>query len=358
MVKQRNIQIEMIRILAMLMIVLGHAFVHGHAAESIQNNMGNYLITAIETFSVPGTDIFVLISGYFLFHSKASVKRIVTVWLQILFYSVSLYLLMTALRLNTFSFLGLLKAFLPISFNQYWFMRVYFYLILCAPFLNILLGSLNRKAHQYLIFLGIILMVIPASIPGIAKFNSDAGNGILWFIMLYSTGAYFSKYPPRFRASRYLLMAFCFFLIAFLSRVGISWLSTLLGFAGMGESRFSTFDAFPIYAEACCIVCAGIKLNTKVSRNPFIEKTILFLSGSTAGVYMIHEHPLVRNILWSKLDLGHHTVLYAFFISVLIFVVCAAIDHLTWKKILYFIKKIDVRRVDELLQGGFDDCES
>lgn len=26
--------------------------------------------------------------------------------------------------------------------------------------------------------------------------------------------------------------------------------------------------------------------------------------------------------------------------------------------ILYFIKKIDVRRVDELLQGGFDDCKS
>lgn len=73
---------------------------------------------------------------------------------------------------------------------------------------------------------------------------------------------------------------------------------------------------------------------------------------------MIHEHPFARKIMWSKLDLEHHTVLYAFFISVLIFVVCAVNDHLTWKKILYFIKKIDVRRVDELLQGDFDDCES
>lgn len=157
------------------------------------------LITAIETLSVPGTDIFVLISGYFLFRSKPSIKKNVTVWFQILFYSVSLYLLVTALEVNTFSFSGVIKAFFPISFNQYWFMRVYFYLILCAPFLNILLSSLNQKTHQYLILLGIILMVIPASISGIAKFNSDAGNGILWFIMLYFTGAYYAKYPPRFQ---------------------------------------------------------------------------------------------------------------------------------------------------------------
>lgn len=34
--KQRNIQIEIIRILAMLMIILGHAFLYGHAAEGVQ----------------------------------------------------------------------------------------------------------------------------------------------------------------------------------------------------------------------------------------------------------------------------------------------------------------------------------
>ena len=70
-------------------------------------------------------------------------------------------------------------------------------------------------------------MVIPASIPGIALFNSEAGNGILWFMMLYSTGAYFSKYPPRYSARRYIIMAFICFMVAFLSKEGISWLSFL-----------------------------------------------------------------------------------------------------------------------------------
>ena len=37
--KQRNIQIEIIRILAMFMIVLGHVFLYGHVAESVQNSI-------------------------------------------------------------------------------------------------------------------------------------------------------------------------------------------------------------------------------------------------------------------------------------------------------------------------------
>lgn len=36
MVKQRKIQIEIVRIIAMYMIVLGHAFTHGNATESIR----------------------------------------------------------------------------------------------------------------------------------------------------------------------------------------------------------------------------------------------------------------------------------------------------------------------------------
>lgn len=38
------------------------------------------------------------------------------------------------------------------------------------------------------------------------------------------------------------------------------------------ESRFSTFDAFPIYIEACCILCAGIKLSQKPVSNAILKK--------------------------------------------------------------------------------------
>lgn len=37
--KQRKIQIEIVRIIAMFMIVLGHAFTHGNATESIRGGV-------------------------------------------------------------------------------------------------------------------------------------------------------------------------------------------------------------------------------------------------------------------------------------------------------------------------------
>ena len=40
--KERNIQIEVVRILAMFMIILGHAVLYGHAAESIKKMGGGY----------------------------------------------------------------------------------------------------------------------------------------------------------------------------------------------------------------------------------------------------------------------------------------------------------------------------
>lgn len=73
-------------------------------------------------------------------------------------------MIITFLGFNTFSVIDLVKSILPVSFNQYWFMRVYLYMVLCAPFLNILLNNLNKQGHQYLIALGFMLMVIPARV--------------------------------------------------------------------------------------------------------------------------------------------------------------------------------------------------
>ena len=80
-------------------------------------------------------------------------------------------------------------------------------------------------------------------------------------------------------------------------------------------------------------------MNLKIRHNGFGEKAILFLSESTAGVYMIHEHPLVRNTIWKCMALGNHMILYTFFIVILVFVVCATLDQLTWRKIVKYLRK-------------------
>lgn len=347
--KHRNLQIELLRILAMFMIVLGHAFTYGHALENFGGGKITFaLILLIKTCTIPGTDIFVLISGYFLINTKPSVKRILTVWIQILFYSLGIYLVLAVTGLESLSIVELIKHSLPVAFNKYWFMRVYFYLLLCAPFLNILLHSLSEKGYRVLILLGVLLMVIPASIPVISVFNKEAGNGILWFMLLYVTGAYFSKHPPKRKVHVYFVVAALMIFFAWASRIGVDFISAKLGFDGVGSSRFSTFDSFPIYLFSVCMLCAAICYK---KREQSANGVVLFFSGSTAGIYMIHEHPLVRSLLWGKLQLADADLWTVFLSGFRIYILAAIVDNLTWKQISKIVNRINTERIDRSIHG-------
>lgn len=305
------------------------------------------LILLIKTCTIPGTDIFVLISGYFMVKTMPNVKRIVSIWLQMLFYSIGIYVVLVATGYASFSVVELIKHCLPVAFNQYWFMRVYFYLLICAPFINILIHSLSEKGHRLLILTGIFLMVLPASVPGISVFNKEAGNGILWFMLLYVTGAYLSMYPPMRRVQFYSIIAVSMILFAWSSQIGIEYISNRLGYAGMGISRFSTFDSFPIYVFSVCVLCLAICKKSSKSANSLL----LFFSGSTAGIYMIHEHPIVRSLLWKKLQLIDANLWMFFLSAVLIFIFAAIIDNITWKQIAKVVNKINTNKLDKLLSN-------
>ena len=67
-------------------------------------------------------------------------------------------------------------------------------------------------------------------------------------------------------------------MIVFLSRMESFLVICIAWLFRMGENRFCTFDAFPIYAEAYCIVCAGIKMNLKSGhKNVLGKKHIIFI---------------------------------------------------------------------------------
>ena len=54
---------------------------------------------------------------------------------------------------------------------------------------------------------------------------------------------------------------------------------------------------------------------------------------------MIHEHPLIRSVMWKWVNLENHMILYTIFIVISIFVICATLDQLVWKKIEKYLKK-------------------
>lgn len=87
--KVRNSNIELLRIVSMLMIVILHFLMHGQILKWSAFGSKEYAIYwMIEAFVFVSVNAFVLISGYFLCLSEFKVSRLIKIWFQVLFYSI------------------------------------------------------------------------------------------------------------------------------------------------------------------------------------------------------------------------------------------------------------------------------
>lgn len=193
---KRVSKFELMRIIAMYLIVLHHAILHGVLKLPLTTQMkypdGTTIGTILEMGGEAGVFLFVLITGFFMSQSKISLKKIFKTWLPVFFWSFILYLIFQLSIFHQFSIKGLIKAILPITFNQYWFVTVYFFMYCSIPFLNPIVESLNtKKQKQYFLILGLILII--AHTHYVFGSMGLIGSNLLSFYIMYCIGGLFRK---------------------------------------------------------------------------------------------------------------------------------------------------------------------
>ncbi|MEE3469447.1 MAG: acyltransferase [Butyrivibrio hungatei] len=198
--KKRDANIELLRIVAMLMIITLHfnnqskALLElGEPASSVQ-----IFATILEAIAITGVNVYVLISGYYLSSSKVKFSKILLLILQVYFY--------TLLISGAMMFVGAysvkpedkldraLRYLFPISSEHYWFVTAYVIMYVLAPVMNAAVNTLKRKQLKTVI-IGLLtwFCFIKSIVP--AKFGTDRmGYDFGWFICLYLIAAYIRKY--------------------------------------------------------------------------------------------------------------------------------------------------------------------
>lgn len=135
--KSRNSSVELLRILSMLFIMLfiicSHFCIHGSFETEGMSFSINKMILPIGVLGNLGVDVFVMISGYFLSQTDFKISRIVKVMLQVSFYSISIFLILVALKIVPFSIKAAIESIFPILFNQYWFATTYVIVCFFSP---------------------------------------------------------------------------------------------------------------------------------------------------------------------------------------------------------------------------------
>lgn len=123
---ERNVSLDLLRVLCMFLIVLGHALFHGKVLDALPANSANYFIISIlRTVLSVHVNCFVLISGYFLCMREFQLKRAILIWGQAFFWSIGLYIVLYFCGAVDLDLKSLIKACFPITQQRYWFITTY-----------------------------------------------------------------------------------------------------------------------------------------------------------------------------------------------------------------------------------------
>ena len=191
--QSRNSNHELLRLIAMYMIVFIHAnMVLGMFCTGGYFTFFNGLVNGICNI---GVSCFILISGYYGIYFN--IRKLVKMeCMMITFSLLETIILLIAFpdRMNGAVLLEqLIKSFFPFITRKYWFYSCYVCLILFSRYIQKLIDVLDKEEFRRLLLLMIVLFSV---FPTFFYFEliPDSGKGLVQMIMVYMIGRYIRMY--------------------------------------------------------------------------------------------------------------------------------------------------------------------
>lgn len=141
---RRQSNLEMLRIVSMLLIVMAHCDEIFGLASLYSRSLGiNKIITDwLHIGGQIGVGCFILISGYFMVEQRVSARKLLKLAGEVWFYTISIWLVWTLWtilqgQIDADEFItATKKALFPILSSHYWFVTAYIILMALSPFFN------------------------------------------------------------------------------------------------------------------------------------------------------------------------------------------------------------------------------
>ncbi len=342
--KERNLGIELLRILSMFMIVLLHGVFEtklmgigslgGARGASIQ------FVYGVTNCAV---NVYAMITGYLCVKAKHRLSRYIELWLQV--FALNAAFGLVDILCNGFRMKTLVHCLFPVLSGTFWYFSSYTLLFLCIPCLNRLLLGMSRQQHKKLIFvLGAVSMAAWFALFFFKQdmFATDAGYSPLWLIVMYCVGAYIRRYEKEWKtwsSGRW----FCIFALASvfngLSVPAMRWCKAHLFTLPTQNGLFISYLSPSILLAAVAIFLCVLKLRLQRGK-----RVITGLGSLTFGIYIIHMQPFVRELFFEQnfadaASQPWYTVLARLFgFTIVMFAACAVLDWI--RKQLFHLLRV------------------
>ena len=305
---------ELARIVAMLMIVIGHFILtYGLwggpgfiSRQDVTKPISSYLYVGFYSLCVVGANVFILISGYFTIH--LTWKSFLSYYFLCLFYNAAVFLIDTFV-FDSFSWKALVKVFL-VDKTVNWFFRAYFWLMLISPLLNKALEHLSLWELR----LGVLLLLFLNCFSGfvLQEYNTN-GYNVYNFVFLYVMGNWIGKESYTSKVSQGGAIAIY---------LGGCLLTSLVAIFFLMRTDMSIRQIFAYNNPLIVFASAGLILF--FSRLRFISKSVNLIASTVVGTLFVQHiffmmHPSLKTSISSPV---------AFLVvTPLLFVIAFFIEH-------------------------------
>lgn len=342
--KERNSSLELLRIISILLIILHHFAIHrDYNNQTISNRL--FLDLAIIGGKV-GVTIFILITGYYMIENKWSLKKVIKIILETLFYTVGITITFYLSGYLTLTKEIIYISLTPIIHSTYWFVTTYIILYLLTPFINKMLKQLTKKEYEKFV---IILIIIQSIIPMIFLVENTISN-LGWFILIYSIGAYIKLYPNKYFENKSLnkKLTIILYFILYGIMILIDYLNYKynISLKKIDSIYYTNINSIFILLISICLFLCFLKIEIKSN------KIINILAKSTLGVYIIHDNPFMRRFLWKVIFTYQYNletwklIIFAIDSVFLVYITCIIIDQIR----LNTIDKIENKIIEKFIK--------
>ncbi len=288
--KIRESNVELLRIVLMLLIIAGH--ITEYSGKLGDWGTPEYYITNItRCVSVFSVNTFIIISGYF--GIRLNVIKLSKIEARVLFYTWIPFVAAILSGIRNIDIIKDIQLIFPLLTKKYWFITIYFVLCILSPFINRFIKILSKRQLQVLLIAGFVIFYAIATFSfaiNAPQIVMDAGYGIVNFIYLYILGYYLKNYfEDNHSFLFYLVLFFLTALLLFAANYGMT---VILGF---------NFDAFICYNTVFVLAGAVFLFLAFKNLNIGEVKIINTISKKALIVYILHMNPSLSSWMFKDL---------------------------------------------------------
>lgn len=322
-VTHRQSNIELLRVISMFMVLLGHYYVISGFSDIDIISFNWIGMQFLGAWSKVAVDIFVIITGYFMVDQTIRWQKILKLLSCTYFWGiiVLVFAFCLGLSIKTDYIYKTLFPLTPLN----WFARSYLLLYISIPLFNRIIDKLTKQQLRF-VLLGLVtlLYLIPTLI---STFISGGGYLTSYFTFgtMYMIGAYIRKYGDV-KTDKI--------------SIGIGIISTILILGSILWNDFHYSDGLYVMYLAhkgnsivgllSAIGIFTIFKNLKVKYNNKIN----VIASTTFAVYLIHNNPLISEWLWNRVVQANvyfntsYFIVHMIGIAGMIFLICSILEFL------------------------------